>query len=283
MDINFSKEKFEEDGFIILDSILDKEQAEALRLRVKPLFNGDFSTGVFPDEWWGRPSVSLPDITKEIVNCWKSDYSFAEIVLSEKLGKLVSELMGWEGARVAQDDIFWKGCKAKPLGFHQDHPYMDFFDRSETATIWIALTDCSEEVGTLEYAKSSHKWNYKCLMSEQFHAPQNYKAPLQEAAAAEGINNPETVYVNVLKGGGSIHHGKTWHGSSNNTSEFNERISLAIHYVPSDCKFKETGVGYIYGRYKLCGSTKMEESFFPITYTKSGYRSPCIDSFCHRK
>jgi hypothetical protein len=33
----------------------------------------------------------------------------------------------------------------------------------------------------------------------------------------------------------------------------------------------ERRVGYIYGWYKMFGSTKMDETFFPITYTKDGY------------
>jgi phytanoyl-CoA hydroxylase len=53
-----------------------------------------------------------------------------------------------------------------------------------------------------------------------------------------------------------------------------------IHLIRSDAEFQPTGVGYIYGRYKMFGSTKMDETFFPITYTKDGYRSPMLKEFC---
>lgn len=59
-----------------------------------------------------------------------------------------------------------------------------------------------------------------------------------------------------------------------------ERMSLVVHLIRSDSEFIPEGVGYIYGRYKLHGSNKMEETFFPITYTSDGYRSPFLSSLC---
>ena len=116
----------------------------------------------------------------------------------------------------------------------------------------------------------------------------------------------------------SFHHGKTWHGSGKNPSDTKgislplhprpfirpiwptksefassqnsnrsnfdiskqERISLVVHLIRSDSVFIDGVVGYIYGRYKVYGSNKMDETFFPISYTKEGYRSPMLMEFC---
>ncbi|KAF2069327.1 hypothetical protein CYY_009355 [Polysphondylium violaceum] len=275
------KDSFENDGFLIIDDIIaDKQLIQTIRERIKPLFAGDFTTGIFPDEWYGRPGLSKEDITKEMVNAWKSDHNIARLVLSEKLGKLAADLMGWTGARIAQDDIFWKPVSGKPIGFHQDQPYMSFFNPSQVVTVWIAITDVSKENGTLEYALGSHKWTHDSTLKDQFHAPTDYMYTLVNAAHKQGIESPVIVPVETKSGGCSVHHGKTYHGSATNPSESRERISIAIHYLPSECEFlSDKPAGYIYGRYKIHNSTTMDETFFPITYTQSGYRSPCINDF----
>ncbi|EGG17698.1 hypothetical protein DFA_08694 [Cavenderia fasciculata] len=267
------------DGFLILENVVDKVLVNSIASKIPSLFKGDFETGIFPDEWHYRPGLSLENVTREMVNAWKCDRSIAKLVLCEELGKIAATLMGWNGAKVAQDDIFWKPCQGKPIGFHQDLPYMSFFNPSQVATVWIALGDVSRDNGTLEYAKGSHLWTMRSGMTDQFHAPDDYLHTLNDAAKQSGIDRFDICPVEVGAGGLSIHHGKTWHGSATNPSSFKERMSIAIHYIPSDCEFLPHNVGYIYGRYKSVGSTKMDESFFPITYSKDGYRSSTIDYF----
>jgi hypothetical protein len=53
---------------------------------------------------------------------WKSDYTIASVVLSERLGRLAAELAGWMGTRVGQDDIWWKPPGTKAVSFHQVGP-----------------------------------------------------------------------------------------------------------------------------------------------------------------
>ena len=88
------------------------------------LFKGKFQTGCYPDEWHWREGISYPHITREIVNGWKCDKEVARIVLSERIGKVVSELMGWDGCRIGQDDVLWKPPGGTPVGFHQDSAYI---------------------------------------------------------------------------------------------------------------------------------------------------------------
>ncbi len=74
-----------------------------------------------------------------------------------------------------------------------------------------------------------------------------------------------------------IHSGRTWHGSDRNRSADRVRRSIGVHLLRHDVRFAEEGVGYIYGRYKREGDTELDESFFPILWTASGYRTPFVD------
>ena len=57
------------------------------------------------------------------------------------------------------------------------------------------------------------------------------------------------------------------------------RRSLVVHCFSSDTRFRAGEVGPIYGRYKRAGEVDMDETFFPVTWTKDGHRSDFIDSY----
>ena len=51
------RESFKEQGFLVLESVLDDATIERLRSRFDPLFKGQFETGVYPDEWYWREEI----------------------------------------------------------------------------------------------------------------------------------------------------------------------------------------------------------------------------------
>ena len=68
--------------------------------------------------------ISKPDAFREIVNAWKSDDSVAAVALDAAIGKRAAELMGWRGARLAQDDVLWKPPGAQGVSYHTDGKYV---------------------------------------------------------------------------------------------------------------------------------------------------------------
>lgn len=276
-------EEFERNGFLIIPRLIDQSTVNSLLQRFDSLFKGDFETGIYPDEWHWRHNMSLPNVTREICNAWKCDLTIASIVLDEGLGKCVSQLGKWDGARLAQDDIWMKPPeKGKEISFHTDCAYIPWPE----ITCWIALDNVSQNSGTLEYIRGSHKWSkFKDhLDTNKFHAPNySYHQHALEAAKEEGISEQQvkenTVKVEVEAGGAAFHNGNLWHGSGVNTSK-SWRRTIGIHLIPADSSFAGKGnVGYIYQRYKLFNSDEMNETFFPIIYTRNNYRSPFIKYF----
>ena len=115
---------------------------------------------------------------------------------------------------------------------------------------------------------------------EQFHAPDDYRRELREAAAEVGLA-PELVPVEVPAGGCAFHDGRTCHGSDANRAD-KPRRSAVSHCMSSAAKFHPTAVSYIYNRYKRVGDTTMDESFFPILWTKAGHRTAFLDGYMRR-
>ena len=266
---NKDKEEFRENGFIIKEKFIDSEYIPELLSKFEPLFKGDFSTGIEPDEWNWVYGKDDNHATRQICNAWKSDNLIRDLVCHEVIGKNLAILMGWEGSRILQDNILWKPPGGKTLGYHQDASYDDWIIPQTMATCWMTLDSTSRETGTLEYIVNSHNWELSPPNFE-FHSPENYKQSLNEFAKRK---NKEIIikYVEIPAGGVAFHHGLTWHGSGINKSK-NHRRAIVSHCIPSNATFHPTntgGTGKIYKKYKKINSLELDESFFPILWSEN--------------
>ena len=220
-------------------------------------------------------------MTRQICNAWRADRTIARVVLQEDIGRMIATLAGWPGARVMIDNVIWKPPGARPLGFHQDNAYLEWFEPQELFSCWIALDDTSAECGTLEIAAGSHKWA-RSKPEGEFHGPEDYRKYMERAAAAEGVK-PDIVPIVVGKGGGSIHHGWTWHGSGHNRGK-RPRRSLVIHAMSSEARYVPAhfgeGTGPIYSRYRHLADNVIDENYFPIVWSEDGHRTPGLENYC---
>ncbi|UCH41276.1 MAG: phytanoyl-CoA dioxygenase family protein [Gammaproteobacteria bacterium] len=272
--------RFESDGFLIVDRLIETDLVPRLQQAFADLFHGRFETGVRPDEVNWQYEDGDPSLTRQICNGWKANREIARVVLDESLGRAIAGLAGWPGVRIMIDNVIWKPPATRSLGFHQDSAYLAWFTPSDLLTCWIALDDTTADGGTIEFVRGSHLWPLDEPEGE-FHAPANYRAPMLAAAARVGID-PEIVYVEVGSGGGSFHHGWTWHGSGANQSP-NPRRSLVLHAMRSDVEYQpehfDQGIGPIYSRYKRLGDNRLDENYFPVLWREDGYRTPQIDDY----
>jgi len=273
-------ESFDSNGFLVMESLIDTAKIPALHKAYDELFDGHFETGVKPDEVNWQFANGDPSLTRQICNGWKSNRTIAQTILDENIGRLIGQLTGWAGVRVMIDNLIWKPKGAKSLGYHQDSAYLDWYTPSDLVTCWIALDETTAEGGTVEFIQGSHKWSESSPEGE-FHAPQDYRLPMENAAKANELT-PVIKYVEVPAGGGSFHHGWTWHGSGQNTGPRHRR-ALVLHAMRADVEYNpeklEQGIGPIYSRYKRLADNKLDENFFPIIWSEDGYRTSDLASF----
>lgn len=274
--------QFKQDGFLIVDKIIEPEHAAEIRDRFDAIFNeSQYQTGIKPDEV--NLPVGDPPFTKQICNAWKSDLAIARQVLSESMGKACAQLGGWQGSRLMIDNLLWKPIAGRSIGFHQDSMYSLWIDKPALVSCWIALDQTTAQGGTLVYIKGSHKWGEaKPIM--QFHGPEDDLKEVREWAEQHDLEL-ELVPVVVPPGGGAFHDGWLWHGSRVNQAEVPRR-ALAMHCFQSDIEFNPeqmtVGNGPIYGKYKKFGSNEVDENYFPIIYREDGYRTPGLDDYLEK-
>lgn len=267
---------FDRDGFLIVEEgFIDDAAVELMRERFDRLFAGDYVTGIRPDEVNWVAGRDPEDRTRQICNGWKADPEIARQVLAERTGRLAAELMRWDGVRILQDNCIWKPPKTKSLGMHQDGAYLDYLVPPEMTTCWIALDDTSAEAGTITYARGSHHWPRSEKNRSEFHAPADWLAPIERAAAEEEV--AELVPIVVKAGGASFHHHLTFHGSGPNTASIHRRAVIS-HLLPAAVEFHPEHADPVYSRYRRRGDMRLDESYFPIVWTKDGRRTAWLDA-----
>jgi ectoine hydroxylase-related dioxygenase (phytanoyl-CoA dioxygenase family) len=267
---------FDRDGFLILEEgFIEQDTIEVLRERFDRLFQGDYETGIRPDEVNWVAGRDPEDRTRQICNGWKADRTIARQVLAEDTGRLAAALVGWSGVRMLQDNCIWKPPGTKSLGMHQDGSYLDYLVPPEMITCWIALDDTSAEAGTITYAAGSHRWPRAPESRGEFHAPPDWLASV-ERALPEG-EELRLVPVEVKAGGASFHHHNTFHGSGPNTASIHRRAVIS-HLIPAGAQFHPGHADPVYSRYRRVGDMTMDESFFPIVWGVDGARSAWLDA-----
>jgi ectoine hydroxylase-related dioxygenase (phytanoyl-CoA dioxygenase family) len=264
-------ESFRRDGFLIVEEgLLSDATIDVLRERFAVLFEGEYATGISPDEVNWKPGRDPENRTRQICNGWRADDQIATQVLSEKTGRIAARLGGYSGTRMLQDNCLWKPPGALSLGMHQDGSFAGYLVPPEMITCWVALDDTRAGGGTLEYVRGSHRWPKAPPDRGSFHAPDDWLAPMH-AAAPDGVE-PERVPVVVKAGGCSFHHSLTFHGSGPNEATV-ERRALVSHLVPVHTRFHPSNTDLIYSRYRRRGDLSLDESFFPVIWDENGARS----------
>jgi ectoine hydroxylase-related dioxygenase (phytanoyl-CoA dioxygenase family) len=278
--------QFHEDGFLVVENLLDEELVNRLVERFEPLFSGEFETGVYPDDLTWNPNAGISNSTRQVAGVWRSDLTFASVVLSEKLGQMMSMLGGWNGARLLGDSIFLKPYGACETVLHQDLMYPFYHRPLEIVGCWIALSDAVPGASTIEYVKGSHRWPSTDTVP-MCHVPsEGYLWQMEQAARLAGVEHPEVSQIQLKPGSCTFHHCRVWHGSGRNVMPNTTRRCLVFAHIPAESQFKSAGEesyvpnSFHAGRYKRYGDDSMDESFFPIVWREDGYRSPFLADYC---
>lgn len=270
-------DQFQTQGFLILEKFLELDLVEQIDDRLDPLFATQLETGVYPDEWHGRPGLSQPNATRQMSGLWRCDRTIASVSLSAEIARLNATLAGWTGGRLATDSCWIKPPNAPEVLFHRNNTAVACFNPSTMITCWIALNN----VTTLEIVPGSHQW--QCSDRFQFlHAPEaDYRQPLWNAAIEAKINQPEILPVELPQGGCIFLHGGLWQGSGRNTTGLTSR-SFTVSTLPVEVSFRShsSSHGYIFSRYQKIGSDEVDESFFPILWTQNGDRTSMLKHYC---
>lgn len=262
-DADSARRHFHTDGFVVMEPVFTPAQCLQARARLAGLFEGRFPTGIYPDEWYWREGLSLPQATRHMANAWKADPVIATVVREAWIADWACYLNGWPRARLGQDTIWIKPPSARASVLHQDNSFIDYLAPATLSTCWMTFDDTHTDAATIEYVPGSHLWPTTALPAD-FHDPgHDHRARMRASAAAAGVRDPDVVQLEVPEGTVVFHHGNIWHGADSSRRTTSWRHSLGAHLLPATTRFTDAPGGYIYRRYQLPGDDALHDAFFP--------------------
>lgn len=166
----------------------------------------------------------------QVTNLWRRSQRAKELVFSRRLSEIASRLLRTNGVRLYQDQALYKEPSGGITPWHADQYYWPF-NSDRTVTIWIPLQDTPLEMGSLEFARSSHRFEF----GRDLPISDESEASLQKALAEQGFVTDRAAYA---LGDASFHLGWTFHRAGRNLSTRPRRV-MTIIYIDADIRVAE--------------------------------------------
>lgn len=148
------KEKFEQDGFVVLEDVFSSSEIGAVSGEVDDVISGKVS--YLPESEIVYEPDSSPKRVRNAFRLHLYNQKFLDAAKHPTLIDALTSLLG-DHLRLYGSQVFAKPARVGTVvPAHQDMPYWPF-EPYELVSAWIALDDSTIENGCVRYAKGSHK------------------------------------------------------------------------------------------------------------------------------
>ena len=214
----FLVEAFQRDGHVLVPGIASAEEIAAYRpciARVVERMSGTRD-----------PQGRIDDYSKlltQVTNVWKIDDDARAIVFSRRFAAAAAQLLAVDSVRLYHDQALFKPPGAARTPWHQDRYYWPL-DTENTVTMWLPLTDVSDEMGPMRFASGSHRSEDlgELAISEET------DARLEALIAARGW---PVASAPLCAGDATFHRGATLHSAGANKADRTREVLTVIYYA----------------------------------------------------
>jgi len=218
--------RFREEGFLRLSNVLTPETLSFYAPVINRLVDEKNPNA-------GKPLAerSLYDQAFiQVGNLWEHDPQVKELVFSQRLARIATELLGTEGVRLWHDQALYKEPSGGFTPWHVDQQYWPM-DSPLSVTAWIPLQSVPLEMGPLCFGRGSHHKKVGRDLEISAASEQLIQAAISEQKIAE-VQEPYAL------GDVSFHLGWTLHRAGPNTTEQPRRVMTIIYMDKNMCLAK---------------------------------------------
>lgn len=213
------------DGFVRLKGLLSPETVGAF----EPTITGEvlrLNTMHLPMEERGTYDKAFLQVT----NLWRHNSLVSRLVHSRRIAQVAARLLGVDGVRLYHDQALYKEPGGGITPWHADQYYWPFAS-DRTITVWIPLQETPVELGSLAFARGSHRFE----SGRDLPISDESERELQRELAGQGFETDEAPYA---AGDASFHLGWTFHRAGPNSSTVARRAMTMI-YIDADIAVTE--------------------------------------------
>lgn len=169
---------------------------------------------------------------------WRRFPSVAQLGCNAPMPEVAARLMGASRINFFGEQLFFKEAGSiHRTAFHQDAPYFHLTGE-QCCTIWMPLDVVDAENGMMGYVRGSHRWEIHAANTFASQAPIPGSA-LEKLPDIEGHEEDyDVIYYPTKPGDAIVHHVRTVHGSTGNTSR-RDRRAFTLRYLGDDVRYLE--------------------------------------------
>jgi len=241
-------DEFWERGVVCLRGVLPPELLASMEGPIEETLGDQRVTVAIADLAAGRGSELLIDERAERagvprgqflsgVDSWLLYPAFADFATRSPLPELVAALLRSERVWLYEDSVLVKepGTREE-TAMHQDLSYFHV-EGSQVCTSWSPLDRVDESTGAVRYVVGSHRWDRSFrpnlfVTTTPLPGTEGEIAP-QVADLAEA----EIVTFATEPGDVVVHHARTLHGASGNSSADRRRRAISVRYCGDDARY----------------------------------------------
>ncbi len=258
------REVYARDGVTCLRGMLDQDWITKMRAAVDALIaNPDQAPMQGPSDSEGFASLLF---------MWRQEGPFRDFVLSSPLAEMVGRTIGSKEIRAYHDHLFVKHMRSPHImNWHHDAATWPF-DGEQAPTIWVALSNVSEENGRLEFVKGYHKYLMEKDVTYSGHYAKGDFGPADAVKCPNFWEEAESAELEIVSwdlspGDSLIFHPRIPHGSKHALHASEPRIGLSTRWIGDDIVWHyRKGNVNVPGVDKMPVGDKVRGKFFPLVW-----------------
>ena len=202
---------------------------------------------------------------------WRQFPSVTRLGCAAPMPERAAKLMGSTRINFFGEQLFFKEAgSVHRTAFHQDAPYFHL-EGEQCCTVWMPLDVVNADNAMMGYVRGSHRWPVYAanLFASQAPIPGSPNEQLPDIEGHEA--DYDVVYYPSKPGDAIVHHVRTVHGSTGNTSQ-RDRRAFTLRYAGDDVRYVEReGVPPdSQTSSALKNGDRMDSAEFPLVWTSSG-------------
>ena len=228
------KERFEEQGYLVVEGLLDADELATCRAEIDRLHQlaaqleaaEDASSGNFQREPFAKDKSQNGDlpVLRKIENTRAHSQVFCDLAAHAKLVEILQALLGEDLLLFRSTLMLKPAFHGSSHGLHQDSAYWPM-DPPALVTVSIALDDADQSNGCFKVIPGSHKWG----LQDWGHIARPQAAQLTER---QDIDLAAQIDVPLKAGSALFFHSLMVHGSGPNTSSKSRNTALYAYFSP---------------------------------------------------
>lgn len=210
--------QYRSDGYLFLPGVAEAEEIGAVRPAL--LRTVDEVARVRDSQ--GRISDYSAMFT-QVTNVWRKDPAVRAFVHARRFASIAARLMGVPAVRLYHDQALIKEPGGKQTPWHQDAYYWPL-DTPHTITLWLALVDIPQTMGSMSFVRGSHRANAMVPGEISDHSGEAMERLIRE----HGL--PVESFA-LRAGDATFHAGTTLHSAHANRSDRRREVLTVIYYA----------------------------------------------------